>query len=52
MKVATVLVQANVPFALSDQLSPLLKEIFPDSQIAAGYAAKKEPKQTVLLMGH
>ena len=27
--------------ALADQLSPLFKEIFPDSQIAAGYAAKR-----------
>lgn len=41
VKVAAVLVQGHVPFALADQLVPLFKEIFPDSQIAAGYASKR-----------
>lgn len=41
MKVATVLVHVNAPFAIADQLSPLFKEIFPDSQIAAGDAPKR-----------
>lgn len=40
MKVAAVLVQDNVPFALADQLSPLFKNVFPDSMIAAEYASK------------
>lgn len=44
------MVQANVPFALADQLSPLFKEIFPDSQIAAGYAAKRT-KTTCIVNG-
>ena len=41
MKVATLLVSANVPFSLSDQLSPLFQEIFPDSRIAAACASKR-----------
>ena len=35
------MVHANVPFSVADQLSPLIKEIFPDSRIAAGYASKR-----------
>ena len=50
MKVATVLVHANAPFALADQFSPLFKEIFPDSQIAAGYASKRT-KTTCIVNG-
>ena len=50
MKVAAVLVQGNVPFAFADQLSPLFKEIFPDSPIAAGYASKRT-KTTCIVNG-
>ena len=35
-----MLVHVNASFALADELSPLFKEIFSDSQIAAGYASK------------
>ena len=34
-----MLVQHNVPLAVTDHLSPLFKDIFPDSQIAKGYAS-------------
>lgn len=39
MKVANALVQHNIPLSLMDHLSPLLKDIFSDSDIAAGYAS-------------
>ena len=35
---------------MADQLSPLFKEIFPDSQIAAGYASKRT-KTTCIVKG-
>ena len=44
------MVHGNVPFALADQLSPFFKEIFPDSQIAAGYASKRT-KTTCIVNG-
>ena len=50
MKVAALLFRANAPFSLSDQLSPLFKEIFPDSRIAAGYASKRT-KTTCIVNG-
>ena len=34
VKVCTVLAHHNIPIAVSDHLSPLFKDIFPDSQIA------------------
>ena len=50
MKVAALLVSTNAPFSLSDQLSPLFKEIFSDSRIAAGYASKRT-KTTCIING-
>ncbi|XP_041470149.1 uncharacterized protein LOC121419757 [Lytechinus variegatus] len=41
VKVATMLVQNNIPLALADELTPLLADIFPDSQIANKYAARR-----------
>ena len=41
VKVSTVLVQHNIPLAFADTLSPLFKDIFPDSDIAKGYASKQ-----------
>ena len=37
-KLVNALVQHNIPLAFADQLSPLMKEIFPDSEIARNFA--------------
>lgn len=50
VNVAAVLVHSNAPFAMADQLRSLFKEIFPDSQIAAGYASKRT-KTTCIVNG-
>ena len=42
VKIANALVQNNIPVSFTDQLSPLsllLRDVFPDSEIAQGYAA-------------
>ena len=39
VKVANFMVEHNIPLAVSDHLSPLLREIFPDSGIAKKYAS-------------
>ncbi len=36
-----MLVQHNIPLAVTDHLSPLFKDIFPDSDIAKGYASAR-----------
>ena len=41
VKVATLLVQHNVPLALADELTPLFCGVFPDSQIAKNYSSKR-----------
>ena len=41
VKVATMLVQNNVPLALADELTLLFRDIFPDSEIAKQYASKQ-----------
>lgn len=50
MKVANALVQHNIPLAVADHLSPLLKDIFPDSDIAKGYASASM-KTTCMING-
>ena len=45
-----LLVQHNVPLAVADHLSPLFRDIFPDSKIAKGYAAART-KTTCILNG-
>ena len=50
MKVANLLVQHNIQLAVTDHLSPLFKDIFPDSQIAKGYASART-KTTCILNG-
>ena len=45
-----LLVQHNVPLAGADHLSPLFRDIFPDSKIAKGYAAACT-KTTYILNG-
>lgn len=39
MKVANFIVEHNLPLAIADHLSPLLRDIFPDSEIAKKYAS-------------
>ena len=34
VKVATLLVHCNIPLALADELTPLFRDVFSDSQIA------------------
>lgn len=41
VKVATMLVQNNVPLALADELTLLFRDIFSDSEIAKQYASKQ-----------
>ena len=44
------LVQHNLPLSVTDDLSPMLKDIFPDSKIASGYASART-KSTCILNG-
>ena len=39
VKVANFLVEHNVPIAVSDHLSPLFRDLFPDSKIAKEYGS-------------
>lgn len=41
VKVATMLVQNNVPFALADELTLLFRDILSDSEIAQRYASRQ-----------
>ena len=41
VKVATMLVQHNIPLALADELTPLFHDIFPDSEIAKQFSSKR-----------
>ena len=50
VKIANWIVQHNIPLAVTDHLSPMFKEIFPDSQIAKGYASART-KTTCILNG-
>ena len=50
VKIANTLVQHNIPLALSDHLSPLFKDLFPDSEIACGYASAST-KTTCIING-
>lgn len=36
-----MLVQHNIPLSLADELSPMFKDIFPDSDIAKSYACRR-----------
>ena len=40
VKAATLLVQRNIPLALADELTPLFRDVFSDSQIAKNYTSK------------
>ena len=50
VKMTATMVKHNVPLAFADHLSPLLKDIFPDSEIAKAYNSAKM-KRTCILNG-
>ena len=50
VKMAATMVKHNVPLAFADHLSPFLKDIFPDSEIAKAYSSAKR-KPTCILNG-
>jgi hypothetical protein len=41
VKVATMLVQHNIPLAVADELTPLFQDIFSDSEIAKNYSSRR-----------
>ena len=48
VKIANWLVQHNIPLAVTDHLGPMFKDIFPDSQIAMGYASARTKTMCIL----
>lgn len=50
VKMANLLVQHNIPIAVADHLGPMMKDIFPDSSIAQGYASART-KTTCIING-
>ena len=50
VKMVTALIHHNVPLAMADTLSPLMADIFTDSDIAKGYASART-KTTCILNG-
>ena len=48
VKVCTVLAHHNIPIAVSDHLSPLFKDIFPDSQIAKAYSCARTKSACII----
>ena len=45
-----MLVQHNIPLSLADELTPMFKDIFPDSDIATSYASRRT-KTTCIING-
>ena len=50
VKLANALVQCNIPLSFADQLNPLLKDVFPDSNIAKQYVSAST-KTTCIVNG-
>lgn len=50
VKVSTLLAHHNIPIAFADHLSPLFRNIFPDSEIAKGYSCART-KTTCIVNG-
>jgi hypothetical protein len=50
VKIANLLVQHNIPLAVTDHLSPIFKDVFPDSDTAKGYASART-KTTCIING-
>ena len=47
---AVVLAQHNIPLAIMDHLSPLFRDIFPDSKIAKGFSAARTKTTCIMNM--
>ena len=45
---ANFFVEHNIPFAVSDHLTPLFRDIFPDSSIAKEYASCRTKTTCIL----
>ena len=41
MKVANFMVEHNVPFVVADHLSPLLRDVYPNSQFVKRYSSAR-----------
>lgn len=50
MKVANFIVQHNLPLAVADHLSPLLRDIFPESETARKYGSTRT--KTTCIVNH
>ena len=50
MKMAVVLAQHNLPLTIMDHLSPLFRDIFPDSKIAKGFSAARTKTSCIMNM--
>ena len=50
VKIANLLVQHDIPLAITDHLSPIFKDVFPDSETAKGYATART-KTTCIING-
>ena len=50
VKIANFLVEHNIPLAVSDHLSPLLRDVFPDSAIAQKYRSCRTKVTSMLNM--
>ena len=48
VKVATALASHNVPLAFADHLSPMLRDLFPDSEIAKRYHSAKTKTMCII----
>lgn len=48
VKISTVLAHHNIPIAVADHLSPMFKNIFPDSQIAKMYSCARTKTACIL----
>ena len=48
VKIANFMVEHNIPFAVADHLSPLLRDVFPDSQIAKRYSSARTKTTSML----
>lgn len=48
VKMTNFIVEHNLPFAIADHLSPLLQDVFPDSQIAKHYSSARTKTTSML----